>query len=100
MGKNTQSLQTNSTLETIVRWGVYAVALVPLIVFNDFFPTFTTFFSPFHFGKVVVLRIWIELLAIAWLLLALKDRSFLPKRNTLLIAVGLWLGAFFISSIF
>ena len=44
-----------SILLKILKVGVYAVALVPLIIFSQFL-------SPFHFGKVIVFRSIVELI--------------------------------------
>src|SRR3990167_3676007 len=77
--------------EEILRWGVYLVACVPLIIFKDFL-------SPFHFGKVVVFRSLIEILAIVYLLLILEDRRFLPQRNALLWAITVFVALYGITS--
>ncbi len=63
-------------LETILRWGVYACALIPLVIFKDFL-------APFHFGKVVVFRTLIEIMSVLYLALILRDRRYLPKTNAL-----------------
>ena len=61
-------------LAKFIRFGVYLTAFVPLIIFNDFI-------SPFHFGKVVVFRSLIEIFGVAYLILILKDRSYLPRLD-------------------
>lgn len=63
-----------SILEKILKCGIYAVAFVPLVIFSDFI-------SPFHFGKVVVFRSIIEVLAVFYLILIWRDRSYLPSRQ-------------------
>lgn len=63
-----------SGLVKFLRFGIYLSAFVPLIIFKDFI-------SPFHFGKVVVFRSLIEVLGAAYLILILKDRSYLPRRD-------------------
>src|SRR3990167_4215805 len=62
----------NSNLVKFIRFGLYLTAFVPLIIFKDFL-------SPFHFGKVIVFRSLIEVLGVAYLVLILKDRSYLPR---------------------
>ena len=79
-------------LEKIVRWGIYVVALIPLVIFKEFL-------SPFHFGKVVIFRTLIEIIAIFYLALILKDRSFLPKTNPLFWAVTIFTGVFLLTSL-
>lgn len=63
-------------LVKILRWGIYAAAFMPLIIFNDFL-------SPFHFGKGIIFRSLVELLAVFYIVLVLRDRSFLPPRTPL-----------------
>src|SRR3990167_11120197 len=82
----------NKTLEKIVRWGIYAVALIPLVIFKEFF-------SPFHFGKVVVFRALIEILAIFYVALVLQDRSFLPRPTKIFWAITIFAGVFGLTSL-
>lgn len=62
-------------LAKILRYGVYAAAFVPLIIFSDYI-------SPFHFGKVVVFRSLVEFMVVFYILLIWKDRSYMPRLNT------------------
>ena len=68
-------MSNESKLAVTLRWLVYAAAFVPLIIFNDFI-------SPFHFGKVVIFRSIVEVMAVIYILLIWKDRSYLPKMNS------------------
>ncbi|MDP2910254.1 MAG: tetratricopeptide repeat protein, partial [bacterium] len=77
----------------IITWGIYLTALVPLIIFSQFV-------SPFHFGKVVIFRSLVEILAVFYFVLVIKDRSFLPQKNILLWIFGAWALFFGISTIF
>lgn len=61
-------------LETILRWGLYLCALIPLVIFKDYL-------SPFHFGKVVLFRALVEVMFVVYVLLILNDRRFLPKTD-------------------
>ena len=63
-----------SNLAKFIRFGTYLTALVPLLVFRDLI-------SPFHFGKVVIFRSLIEILGAAYLILILKDKTYLPRRD-------------------
>ncbi len=65
---------------------------MPLIVFRDFI-------SPFHFGKVVVFRSLIEILGAAYLILVLKDRSYLPRKDKLFWAFFLFVLAFSLTTL-
>src|SRR3989344_3913633 len=67
-----QSLE--SGLVKFLRFGIYLTALMPLVIFKDFI-------SPFHFGKVIIFRSLIEVLVATYLILVLKDRSYLPRFN-------------------
>ncbi len=64
----------DSTLAKWLRWLVYSSALVPLVISSQFI-------SPFHFGKVIALRIIVEVMALLYLVLIWRDRSYLPKSN-------------------
>ena len=66
---------------------MYLTAFVPLIIFKDFL-------SPFHFGKVIVFRSLIEILGAAYLILVIKDRSYLPRRDKVFWALLLFTLAF------
>ena len=63
-------------LEKVLKYGIYAVTFVPLVIFSDFI-------SPFHFGKVVVFRSIIEVLVVFYLILIWSDKSYLPKRDSI-----------------
>ena len=82
----------DSNLVKFLRFGIYLSAFVPLIIFKDFI-------SPFHFGKVVVFRSLIEVLGAAYLVLILKDRSFLPRRDKVFWALLLFVLAFSLTTL-
>ncbi len=81
-----------SDLAKFLRFGVYLAAFVPLIIFKDFI-------SPFHFGKVVVFRSLVEILGAVYLVLILKDRSYLPRRDKVFWAFFLFVLAFSLTTI-
>ncbi|MBI2054458.1 MAG: hypothetical protein HYT36_04015, partial [Candidatus Staskawiczbacteria bacterium] len=74
-------------LENIIKYGIYLSALIPLVIFSEFM-------SPFHFGKVVVFRSLVEILGAAYLVLILKDRSYLPRVDKIFWAFLFFVGAF------
>jgi len=78
-------------LAKILQWMIYAVALVPLIIFSQFI-------SPFHFGKVVVFRSVIEVMAVFYLILIWRDRSYFPPRHLLLTIFALFTLIFGVST--
>lgn len=53
---------------------------MPLIIFSEYL-------SPFHFGKVVIFRSWIEVLAVFYVVLITWDPRWLPKRNSIFWAI-------------
>lgn len=75
-----------------LRWLIYASALVPLIIFSQYI-------SPFHFGKVVVLRSIVQVMVVLYLLLIWRDRSYLPKGHPILWAFVAFTAAFTLTSI-
>ena len=81
-----------SNLVKFLRFGIYFTALVPLVIFNDFI-------SPFHFGKVMVFRSLIEILGAAYLILILKDKSYLPRRDKIFRAFLFFTLAFTLATI-
>src|SRR3989338_6335796 len=81
-----------SNLAKFIRFGTYLTALVPLLVFRDLI-------SPFHFGKVVIFRSLIEILGAAYLILILKDKSYLPRRDKIFRAFLFFTLAFTLATI-
>lgn len=73
-------MTAKSTLEprlaNWLRYGIYFTALLPLIIFSDFL-------SPFHFGKVILFRAWMEILLVGYIALILTDRRWLPRRDAI-----------------
>ncbi len=74
-------------LGKILKYFVYISAFMPLIIFSEFM-------SPFHFGKVTIFRVAVEVMAVIYVMLVLKDRSFLPKLNNLFWTVTLFMLTF------
>src|SRR3989338_6618071 len=86
-------MSKESVLAKILTWLTYAAAFVPLIIFKDYI-------SPFHFGKVVVFRSLVEVMAVFYLILVLRDRRWLPPKHILLGIFGLLTVMFGITTIF
>lgn len=83
---NDQRIKFN--LENIIRYGIYLTAFMPLVIFSEFM-------SPFHFGKVLVFRSLIEILAIFYVVVLVKyGKSYLPPLTPLLAAVTFFTLAF------
>ena len=68
----------------IFKWvifaGLFAIPLIPFLVFSDFF-------FPFITTKAFAWRIIIEIVFAAWVLLALLDASYRPRRSIILYSV-------------
>ena len=62
------------SISKILKYSVYAAAIMPLIIFSQYL-------SPFHFGKVVMFRSLVEIMFVLYLILVCKDRSYLPRRD-------------------
>lgn len=81
-----------SSLARWLRYLVYATAFVPLIIFSEYM-------SPFHFGKVIVLRSMVEVMLVLYVLLVWRDRSYLPPRHPILWGLLGFTGAFILTTI-
>ncbi|MDQ5912073.1 MAG: hypothetical protein QG568_286 [Patescibacteria group bacterium] len=69
----------NALLYTIIAL-IYAVFFTPLIVS-------TSLFFPYITGKAFIFRLLVEIATTLYIVLAVFDRSFLPKKGTILTAV-------------
>src|SRR3989344_6659242 len=67
-------------LKYIIFAGLFAIPFVPFLVFSSFF-------FPFITAKAFAWRIIIEMIFAAWVLLALLDASYRPKRSIVLYSV-------------
>jgi len=75
---------TKVNLENIIKYGIYLSAFIPLVIFSEFM-------SPFHFGKVLVFRSLVEILAVFYVVLLIqKGKVFLPPRTPLFWAVSIF----------
>src|SRR3989344_1992616 len=81
------------TILLAIRIGVYAVLFLPLVVL-------TQFFFPFITSKAFLFQIIIEIIFALYLVLAIQNNSFWPKKSLLLGALGAYFGAIFLSAIF
>jgi tetratricopeptide (TPR) repeat protein len=63
---------SESNLTKILKYLVYAIAFIPLIIFSQYV-------SPFHFGKVVVFRSLVEIMVVLFLLLIWQYPGYRPR---------------------
>ena len=75
----------SQTLRRVVFVGLFAIPLIPFLVFSDFF-------FPFITTKAFTWRIIIEIVFAAWVLLVLLDASYRPKRSLILYSLFIFLG--------
>ncbi|TSC74689.1 MAG: hypothetical protein G01um101444_212 [Parcubacteria group bacterium Gr01-1014_44] len=87
-----KSIQKEAGLVKFLRFCIYLTAFVPLVVFMDFI-------SPFHFSKVLIFRSLVEIMGAAYLILVLKDRSYLPRRDNIFWAFLLFTAVFTLTTI-
>ena len=88
----TNTLKEKTTKEPlsvkVLRWGIYATALIPLVIWNDYL-------SPFHFGKAVLFRSMVEIFAVLYLVLLIQyGKAILPPRTKLFWMVTLFTAVF------
>lgn len=79
-------------MEKILRFGIYVIFLLPLLVVPRLF-------SPFVFPKVIVFRIIIEVMLLIYLLLILKDKRYLPRFNLIFVSLTIFIGTYLLTSI-
>src|SRR3989344_631019 len=80
-------MQVNAILRNALVWGLFLTPLIPLIVATSPLPSL---FFPYITGKNFTFRILVELTTAGWLILALRDTVFRPRRSLLLIAIALF----------
>lgn len=83
----------NKTLANIIFGGLLLSLFIPFIVANGMF-------FPFITGKGFVFRIGIEVLFMLWVVLAIRDRSYLPKFSWILGTLLIFLAAIGLADFF
>ncbi len=79
------SMKINDILKKVVLVGLFAVPFIPLLVSNSMF-------FPFITGKNFAFRIIVEIILAAWVILALRDSFYRPKKSIILIALTAFIG--------
>ncbi len=85
-------MHLTTTLRWIVLAGIYALPFLVLYVAGSLF-------FPYITGKNFVFRIIIEVVAVAWILLALLEPKYRPKLSLIWIALSILVGSLLISSL-
>lgn len=84
-------MMTNLFLKNSIRWLIYAALAVPLL--------FSVYFYPSHAApQTFLFRLIVEVMAVLWVALLLRDSSFLPRSTPLLWAFGAFIGASVLSA--
>lgn len=83
----------NDILKAIVYGGLFTIPFLTLFVANDYF-------FPFITGKNFAFRIIVELVFVAWAVLALLDTTYRPKFSWILSSFSVLLGVMFFANMF
>lgn len=85
-------MNTNKILRVSVIVGIFLLPFICLFVANHMF-------FPFITGKNFAFRIIVEIITALWLILALRDKTALPKTSRLFYAFAIFIGVIFISDL-
>jgi tetratricopeptide (TPR) repeat protein len=86
------SMNLSQVYVKILRWGIFVSLFLPLVIFSQYL-------SPFHFGKMVVFRTLVEIMAVFYILLILVDARYRPKWTYLLITFSIFTGLYILTAI-
>ena len=76
----------------LLRWGIFVSLFLPLIIFSQYL-------SPFHFGKMVIFRSLVEIMAVIYILLILSTgKRYLPKWTPIVITFTIFTGLYALCS--
>jgi len=75
----------------LLRWGIFASLFLPLIIFSQYI-------SPFHFGKIVLFRSLVAIMAVIYILLVISDKKYLPRWTPIVIAFTIFTGLYALTS--
>ncbi len=93
---STEILSRRSRLEkiylTIIQWGVYLTLLTPFIFIKDYF-------FPFVVPKTIFFRTVVDLIFIAYILLAVSNPKYRLKFNALTVSLTVFLGVIILTSL-
>ena len=76
----------------IIEWGTYAILFTPLIFIKDYF-------FPFVSPKTIFFRIIVDIIFVAYLLLAVTNPRYRPKMSFLTIVISVFLAVLVLTSI-
>lgn len=102
-------VKTTKSMQTTLKYIVYAcLGFIPFLAYYvadggslDFLNWGTSgMFFPFISGKNIVFRVLVEIALAAWVLLALLDPKYRPKKTPLLLSYGAFIVILFIADMF
>jgi len=85
-------MSSNEIYAKILKWGIFISLFLPLVIFSQYL-------SPFHFGKVIIFRILVEILAVFYIVLIIADKSYRPKWTLILITFSIFTGLYVFTGI-
>lgn len=90
MGNQSRAfIKKHSNLERIyfriIEWGTYLILFTPLILIKSYY-------FPYVVPKTIFFRLIVNIIFVAYVLLVLSNRKYLPKFNALTIAVAVFVG--------
>jgi len=85
-------MDTSATYVKILRWGIFISLFLPLVIFSQYL-------SPFHFGKMVIFRGLVELMAVFYIILIVINKNYRPKWTLILISFSVFAGLYFFTGL-
>lgn len=82
----------NKFLQWFILGGVFLILLLPLYVSDSMF-------FPFITGKNFAFRVIVELIAGAWIILALRDVAYRPKKSLIFYALAAFIGVMAVADV-
>ena len=78
---------------SIIQWGTYIALLTPFIFIRDYF-------FPFVVPKTIFFRIIVDIIFIAYILLAISNPKYRPRFSVLTIGITIFLAIIILISLF
>lgn len=76
----------------LLRWGIFVSLFIPLIISSQYL-------SPFLFGKMIVFRSLVEIMAVIYILLIIANKKYLPKWTPIVIAFTIFTAFYALASL-
>lgn len=76
----------------ILRWAIFISLFTPLIIFSQYL-------SPFHFGKMIVFRILVEIMAAFYIPLMIVEKKYRPKKSFIVISFSIFTALYIITGL-